>query len=60
MRPYDAPCGRVVRLRMPTIQLETWIDAPVARVFDLARDLDVHSRTVAHTRERAVGAKTTG
>ena len=41
---------------MPTIRLETQIAAPVALVFDLARDLDVHARTVPHTNEAATGA----
>ena len=50
----------ILRHRLPTIRLETWIDARIGHVFDLARDLDVHARTVTHTRERAVGAKTTG
>ena len=40
---------------MPTIQLKTQINAPIERVFDLARDVDVHARTVPHTRERASG-----
>ncbi|MDQ2800507.1 MAG: SRPBCC family protein [Armatimonadota bacterium] len=41
---------------MPTIHLETQIDVPVEVCFDLARDLDLHCRTTAHTRERIVGA----
>ena len=41
---------------MPTICLETKIAAPREMVFDLARDLDVHARTVPHTREAATGA----
>ena len=45
---------------MPTITLATEIHAPIGRCFDLCRDLDVHTRTVAQTRERLVGDKTTG
>ena len=45
---------------MPTVTLVTEIHAPIDRCFDLCRDLEVHSRTVAHTQERLVGAKTTG
>ncbi len=41
---------------MPTIRLETSIGAPIETVFDLARDLDVHARTVPGTRERAWGS----
>ena len=45
---------------MPTVTLVTEIHAPIERCFDLCRDLDVHSQTVGHTRERLVGAKTGG
>ncbi|MEO7717285.1 MAG: SRPBCC family protein [Capsulimonas sp.] len=39
---------------MPRLQLITPIAAPIERVFDLARDIDVHSRTLADTGETAV------
>lgn len=42
------------------VQLTTDIDAPIEVVFDLARDLDLHARSMAHTRERAVAGRTTG
>ena len=42
------------------IDLTTDIDAPIERVFDLARDLDLHARSMAHTGERAIGGRTTG
>jgi len=42
------------------IHLETRIRAPIERVFDLARDIDLHQRSMAHTDERAVGGRTTG
>lgn len=45
---------------MPTLTLATLIHAPIGYCFDLCRDLDVHNQTVAHTRERLVGAKTGG
>lgn len=45
---------------MPIITLVTDIHAPIERCFDLCRDLELHSRTVAHTRERLVGTKTSG
>lgn len=45
---------------MPTLTLVTEIHAPIERCFDLCRDLDVHARTLAHTRERLVGDKTGG
>ncbi len=45
---------------MARIRLETVIRAPPERVFDLARDVDFHARSMAHTRERAVGGRTSG
>jgi ligand-binding SRPBCC domain-containing protein len=42
------------------IHLETEIPAPVERVFDLARDIDFHQRSMADTNERAVGSRTSG
>jgi ligand-binding SRPBCC domain-containing protein len=45
---------------LTVIDLTTDIDAPIERVFDLARDLDLHARSMAHTGERAVAGKTTG
>lgn len=45
---------------MPTIHLTTFIAAPAARVFDLARSIDLHRRSMAHTREEAVAGTTSG
>jgi ligand-binding SRPBCC domain-containing protein len=45
---------------MAHIHLETRINAPIERVFDLARDIDLHLRSMAHTGERAVGGRTSG
>lgn len=42
------------------IHLETVIEAPVERVFDLARDIDLHQQSMAHTGERAIAGRTTG
>lgn len=39
---------------MPTIKLETCIEAPIKRVFDLARSIDLHTETMSASRERAV------
>jgi ligand-binding SRPBCC domain-containing protein len=41
-------------------ELCTDIDAPIETVFDLARDLDLHARSMARTRERAVAGRTSG
>jgi len=45
---------------MTTIQLTTMIAAPVERCFDVARDLDLHMRSMEHTWERAVAGRTSG
>jgi ligand-binding SRPBCC domain-containing protein len=45
---------------MTVIELTTDVNAPIERVFDLARDLDLHARSMAHTGERAVAGRTTG
>jgi ligand-binding SRPBCC domain-containing protein len=45
---------------MPTIELTTTVQAPVERVFDLARSIDLHTRTAGKTRERAVAGVMTG
>jgi ligand-binding SRPBCC domain-containing protein len=39
---------------VPVIRIETYIKAPPERCFDLARDPDVHARSVAQTGERIV------
>lgn len=45
---------------MPLIRLETMIDAPPERCFDLAIDVDVHVASVAASGERAVAGVTAG
>ena len=45
---------------MQKLTIETWIDAPVERCFDAARDLDLHVRSFAHTGERAVAGRMNG
>ena len=45
---------------MPRIELSTTIHAPIARVFDLARSIDLHSDSMANTDEKAVGGVTSG
>ena len=42
------------------IELETVIRAPVERVFDLARSIDVHLASAAASGERAVAGRTSG
>jgi ligand-binding SRPBCC domain-containing protein len=45
---------------MPVIVLRTRVAAPPARCFDLARDVDLHQRSTAASRERAVAGVTAG
>jgi ligand-binding SRPBCC domain-containing protein len=45
---------------MPLISLETFIRAPAEVCFDLARNIDMHSRAPGPLRHRAVGGVTRG
>lgn len=45
---------------MPVIKLETIIDAPIERVFDLSRSIDLHAESLSHTNEKAVAGVTKG
>lgn len=45
---------------MTRFRLETLIDAPIERVFDLARDIGAHERSMAATRERAIAGRMSG
>ncbi len=45
---------------MPTIYLETSIEAPAERCFDLALSVDLHQYSVAHTQERPIAGVTAG
>ncbi len=45
---------------MPKIKLETIINAPIERVFDLARSIDLHADSMSHTNEKAVAGVTKG
>ena len=45
---------------MAQFRIETVIAAPIERCFDLARDIDFHTRSLAHTAERAVAGRTSG
>ena len=45
---------------MAVIELTTVIDAPMARVFDLARSIDLHTNSTSKTGERAVAGVTSG
>jgi len=45
---------------MTTIQLTTKIKAPIQIVFDTARDIDLHQKSVATSNEKAIAGVTTG
>jgi len=45
---------------MPIIKLETSVNAPIERVFDLARSIDLHKTTMTKYKEKAVGGVMTG
>ena len=45
---------------MATFRIVTVIAAPIRVCFDLARDIDFHTRSMAGTGERAVAGRTTG
>jgi ligand-binding SRPBCC domain-containing protein len=45
---------------MPTVRLQTWIQAPISRCFDLSRDIDLHPQSAAQTREEAIAGVTSG
>lgn len=45
---------------MPRIYLETYIKADIRKVFDLARDIDLHQKSTSKTNERAMAGRTSG
>lgn len=45
---------------MPKIYLQTSINAQITIVFDLARSIDLHKISKAHTQEEAIAGKTSG
>jgi ligand-binding SRPBCC domain-containing protein len=45
---------------MSTIHLTTFVAAPAQRVFDLARSIELHRKSMAHTGEEAIAGTTSG
>jgi len=45
---------------MTKIELSTMINAPIERCFDLARNIDLHRDSMAHTGEKAIAGCTVG
>ncbi len=46
--------------KMPLIILKTVIAADIQTCFDLSRDIDFHTRSLEHSKERAVAGKISG
>ena len=45
---------------MPVINITTEVTAPIERVFDLSRSVDLHAASTAETGERAIAGATSG
>jgi ligand-binding SRPBCC domain-containing protein len=45
---------------MPIITIETLIQAPIQRCFDLSRSIDLHQISMEHTQEKAIAGRTSG
>ena len=45
---------------MAIIKINTLIQAPIQKCFDLSRSIDLHMQSMEHTNERAVGGVTAG
>jgi ligand-binding SRPBCC domain-containing protein len=45
---------------MPKIELTTYINAPIDKVFDLSRSIDLHMESTKQTGEKAIAGKTSG
>ncbi len=45
---------------MPFIEINTFIDAPIDKCFDLARSIDLHLDSMAKTKEKAIAGRTSG
>lgn len=52
--------GLYNRPAMPTIYLTIRIDAPIERIFDLSRSIDLHASSMGRHKEKAVGGICTG
>jgi ligand-binding SRPBCC domain-containing protein len=60
-------CGKIVSKviigelhAMPVIEITTLIAAPIQRVFDLSRSIDLHTTSTAQTGEQAIAGVTSG
>lgn len=45
---------------MPLLKIETRIQAPIQRCFDLSRSIDLHQISMDHTNEKAIAGRTSG
>jgi ligand-binding SRPBCC domain-containing protein len=47
-------------LKMPKIEIETFVHAPIQTCFDLSRSIDVHMQSTSQTKEKAIAGVTSG
>jgi hypothetical protein len=47
-------------IAVPVIELNTTIAAPIERVFDLSRSIDLHANSASGTSEQAIAGVTSG
>ena len=45
---------------MPLIEIKAVIDADLQTCFDVSRNIDFHTKSLEHSKEKAVAGKTTG
>jgi ligand-binding SRPBCC domain-containing protein len=45
---------------MPSVVIQTTINAPIERCFDLSRSIDLHTDSMKHTGEKAIAGRTSG
>jgi ligand-binding SRPBCC domain-containing protein len=45
---------------LSTIHLTTFIEAPIERVFDLSRSITLHTKSLEHTKEKAIAGVISG
>jgi ligand-binding SRPBCC domain-containing protein len=45
---------------MPLLKIETLIQAPIQRCFDLSRSIDLHQTSMEQTNEKAIAGRTSG
>jgi ligand-binding SRPBCC domain-containing protein len=57
---FEKYCSPLLTYPMTTIELQTAINAPIERCFDLSRSVELHQISTNHTNERAIEGRTSG